>query len=239
VLQNDQIARHVAVHPDRFYGLATLPMQAPQAAADELARAMVKLGLKGAQIGSNIRGQNLDDPSLDPVWSVANEHAAFIMVHPTQVAGADRLKRYYLANLIGNPLDTTIAAASLVFGGVIARFANIRFFMVHGGGFTPYQAGRWQHGWHVRPEPQVNIKEPPEAAIRSLYFDTILHGRPALEFLVATFGASHVLLGSDYPYDMGTFECARQVKALAIPERDRAAILGGLAQKLFSGQSSS
>ena len=110
--------------------------------------------------------------------------------------------------------------------------------MVHGGGFAPYQAGRWQHGWHVRPEPQVNIKEPPEAAIRSFYFDTILHGRPALEFLVATFGASHVLLGSDYPYDMGTFECARQVKALSIPEADRATILGGLAEKLLEVRSS-
>jgi aminocarboxymuconate-semialdehyde decarboxylase len=235
VLQNDQIAKHVAAYPARFDGIATLPMQAPQAAADELARAITKLGLKGAQIGSNVNGKNLDDPSLEPVWAVANQHAAFMMVHPTAVAGADRLKSYYLANLIGNPLDTTIAAASLVFGGVIARFPNIKFFMVHGGGFAPYQAGRWQHGWHVRPEPKVRIKEPPEAAIRSLYFDTILHGKPALEFLVATFGASHVLLGSDYPYDMGTFECARQVKALAIPDADRATILGGLAQKLLAG----
>src|SRR5207248_860269 len=117
-----------------------------------------------------------DDPSLEPVWTVANAHSAFMMVHPTQVAGADRLKNYYLTNLIGNPLDTTIAAASLVFGGVIARFPHIKFFMVHGGGFAPYQAGRWQHGWHVRPEPKVNIKEPPQAAIHSLYFDTILHG---------------------------------------------------------------
>ena len=234
-LQNDQIAKHVADYPDRFQGIATLPMQAPQAAADELARAITKLGLKGAQIGSNIMGKNLDDPSLEPVWAVANQHAAFMMVHPNNVAGADRLKNYYLANLIGNPLDTTIAAASLVFGGVIARYPNIKFFMVHGGGFAPYQAGRWQHGWHVRPEPKVNVKEPPEAAIRSLYFDTILHGKPALEFLVATFGASHVLLGSDYPYDMGTFECARQVKALSIPDADRATILGGLVQKLLAG----
>jgi aminocarboxymuconate-semialdehyde decarboxylase len=235
IVQNDQISRHVAAHPDRFYGIATLPMQAPDQAADELSRAMTRLGLKGAQIGSNINGRNLDDPELEPVWTVANEHAAFMMVHPTQVAGADRLKNYYLANLIGNPLDTTIAAASLVFGGVIERFPRIKFFMVHGGGFTPYQAGRWQHGWHVRPEPKVHLKKPPEATIRTLYFDTILHGKPALEFLVATFGASHVLLGSDYPYDMGTFECARQVKALSIPDADRATILGGLAQKLLPG----
>ena len=109
-----------------------------------------------------------------------------------------------------------------MFGGVIERFPNIKFFMVHGGGFTPYQAGRWQHGWHVRPEPKNHLKKPPAETIRTFYWDTILHGQPALEFLVKEFGASHVLLGSDYPYDMGTFECARQVKALGISDLDKA-----------------
>ena len=235
IVQNDQIAKHVKDHPKRFYGLATLPMQAPKAAADELTRAMTKLGLKGAQIASNIMGKNLDEPEFEPVWQVANQHHAFFMIHPNNVAGADRLKNYYLANLIGNPLDTTIAAACLVFGGVIERFPNIRFFMVHGGGFTPYQAGRWQHGWHVRPEPQKHLKKPPAETIRTFYWDTILHSKPQLEFLVSEFGASHVLLGSDYPYDMGTFECARQVKALSIPDLDKVVILNGLVQKLFAG----
>jgi len=233
-IQNDQIAKLVAARPDRFMGMATLPMQAPELAAEELSRAVRQLGLVGCQIGSNINGSNLDDPALAPFWTKADELGAFIMVHPTQVAGAERLKSYYLANLIGNPLDTTIAAASLVFGGVIERHPAINFFMVHGGGFTPYQAGRWSHGWNVRPEPKVNIKEPPDAAIRRLYFDTILHGRPALEFLVATFGADHVLLGSDYPYDMGTLECVRQVRALSIPEQGRATILAGQALRLFT-----
>jgi len=232
-IQNDQIAKLVSERSDRFMGMATLPMQAPDLAAEELRRAMRTLGLVGCQIGSNINGKNLDDAGLAPFWKAADELSAFIMVHPTQVAGADRLKSYYLANLIGNPLDTTIAAACLVFGGVVERHPNIKFFMVHGGGFAPYQAGRWSHGWQVRGEPKVNLKTPPDAAIRSLYFDTILHGQPALEFLVKTFGASHVLLGSDYPYDMGTLECARQVRALPIPEADRATILGGLAQKFF------
>ena len=235
IVQNDQIAKHVKDHPKRFYGLATLPMQAPKAAADELTRAMTKLGLKGAQIASNIMGKNLDEPEFEPVWQVANQHHAFFMIHPNNVAGADRLKNYYLANLIGNPLDTTIAAACLVFGGVIERFPNIRFFMVHGGGFTPYQAGRWQHGWHVRPEPQKHLKKPPAETIRTFYWDTILHSKPQLEFLVSEFGASHVLLGSDYPYDMGTFECARQVKALSIPDLDKVVILNGLVQKLLAG----
>jgi aminocarboxymuconate-semialdehyde decarboxylase len=234
IIQNDQIAKHVRDYPKNFYGIATMPMQAPKAAADELKRAMTKLNMKGAQIASNIMGKNLDEPEFEPVWQVANEHHAFMMVHPNNVAGADRLKKYYLNNLIGNPLDTTIAAASLVFGGVIERFPNIKFFMVHGGGFTPYQAGRWQHGWHVRPEPKNHLKKPPAETIRTFYWDTILHGQPALEFLVKEFGASHVLLGSDYPYDMGTFECARQVKALGISDLDKATILNGMTQKLLS-----
>ncbi len=231
-IQNDQIAQTVASIPDRLLGIATLPMQAPEAAAQELRRAMRSLGLRGAQIGSNVNGRNLDDPDLEPVWAAAHELGAFIMVHPTQVAGADRLKSYYLTNLIGNPLDSTIATASLVFGGVVERYPAIKFCFVHGGGFVPYQAGRFSHGWHVRPEPRVHLKEPPDASLRRLYFDTIVHGRPALEFLVSTFGAGHVLLGSDYPFDMGTFECVRQVRALSIPEADHATILSNGASLL-------
>jgi aminocarboxymuconate-semialdehyde decarboxylase len=236
-LQNDEIAKLTKADPDRFMGMATLPMQAPELAATELRRAMGTLALCGAQIGSNINGTNLDDPGLEPFWSAANELGAFIMVHPTRVAGMDRLKSYYLANLIGNPLDTTIAAASLVFGGVVDRFPNIKFFMVHGGGFVPYQAGRWDHGWNVRAEPKVHLKNPPAAAIKKLYFDTILHGKPALEFLVQTFGATNVLLGSDYPFDMGTLECAREVKALSISKADKETILGAHAKKLLAGGS--
>ncbi|HEX2336734.1 MAG TPA: amidohydrolase family protein [Hyphomicrobiaceae bacterium] len=232
-LQNDQIAKVVAAHPDRLLGIATLPMQAPQLAADELRRAVRKLGLKGAQIGSNVNGRNLDDPALEPLWAAANELGAFIMVHPTQVAGAERLKSYYLVNLIGNPLDTTIAAAALVFGGVIERYANIKFLMVHGGGFVPYQIGRFQHGWQVRPEPQAKLQAPPDASLARLLFDTILHGQPALEFLVGSCGASRVLLGSDYPFDMGTLECVRQVRGLAVPEADKATILGGAAMEVL------
>ena len=200
-------------------------MQAPQLAADELARAM-RAGLRGAHIGSNINGKNLDDPSLEPVWAKAAELGAFILIHPVGVAGADRLKSYYLANLIGNPVDTTIAAASLVFGGVMERHPNLKICLSHGGGFVPYQGGRWVHGWKVRGEPQANLKVSPAASLRRFYYDTILHAAAPLEYLVRAAGADHVLLGSDYPFDMGTLECARQVKALSITEADRATILG-------------
>jgi aminocarboxymuconate-semialdehyde decarboxylase len=232
-LQNDQIAKHVKDHPDRFYGLATLPMQAPEKAAAELKRSMTKLGLKGAQIGSNINKKNLDEPEFEPVWAAANEHHALMMVHPTQVAAMDRLGKYYLNNLIGNPLDSTIAVASLVFGGVVERYPNIKWFFVHGGGMAPWQAGRFAHGWNVRPEPKVHLKNHgPEKALATLYYDTILHSQPQLQALVSIIGPSRIVLGSDYPYDMGTLECARQVKALNISAADKQKILTDIPLKL-------
>jgi aminocarboxymuconate-semialdehyde decarboxylase len=232
-LQNDQIAKLTKAHPDRFMGIATLPMQAPERAAEELKRAMTTLGMRGAMIGSNIAGKNLDDPSFEPVWATAAELGAFMLIHPTTVAGADRLRSYYLANLIGNPLDTTIAAACLVFGGVMERHPKLNVLLVHGGGFVPYQAGRWAHGWHVRPEPKVNIKKSPEPWINRFYYDTILHAKPQLEFLVASAGPTRVLMGSDYPYDMGTGECVRQVDALWIDDKEKAAILNENAVRLL------
>jgi aminocarboxymuconate-semialdehyde decarboxylase len=233
-IQNDQIAKHVKDHPCRFYGLATLPMQAPEKAAAELKRAMTKPGMKGAQIGSNINRKNLDEPEFEPVWAAANELKALIMVHPTQVAAMDRLGKYYLNNLIGNPLDSTIAIASLVFGGVIERYPNIRWYFVHGGGMAPWQAGRFAHGWQVRPEPKVNLKDHgPEKAMATLYYDTILHAQPQLQALVSIIGAPRIALGSDYPYDMGTLECARQVKALAISDADKQKILTDIPRKLL------
>ena len=232
-IQNDEIARLVKEHPDRFAGIATLPMQAPQKAAEELRRAVRTLGLHGAMIGSNVGGKNLDDPSFEPVWAAAAELDAFMMIHPGNVAGADRLRSYYLGNLIGNPLDTTIAAACLIFGGVLERYQKLDFVMAHGGGFVPYQGGRWVHGWQVRPEPKLHLKHSPEQYLDRLLYDTILHSKPSLEFLVASVGADRVFLGSDYPYDMGTMECVRQVRALAIPEADRDIILGGHAAAIL------
>ncbi len=232
-LQNDQIAKLAAAHPDRFLGIATLPMQAPDKAADELRRAVRSLGLRGAMIGSNVQGRNLDDPALEPLWAAAAELGAVLLIHPVKPAGAERLKSYYLVNLIGNPLDTTIAAAALVFGGVMERHPKLNVLLVHGGGFVPYQAGRFVHGWKVRGEPQATLKSSPEASLRRFYYDTILHSKPQLEFLVQSVGAEHVLLGSDYPYDMGTPDCVRQVRALSVSEQDRDTILGRQALALF------
>jgi aminocarboxymuconate-semialdehyde decarboxylase len=232
-IQNEQMAKLAKARPDRFLAIATLPMQAPKLAADELRHAMRVLDLRGAQIGSNIAGKNLDDPALEPVWATAAELGAFILVHPINVAGIDRLSSYYLNNLVGNPLDTTIAAACLVFSGVLERHPTLKICLAHGGGFVPYQAGRFEHGWHVRTEPKKKLKKPPTESLNRFYYDTIVHAKAALEFLVGQAGAHRVMLGSDYPFDMGMPDGVRQVRGLSIPAADQAVILGGGAQALL------
>lgn len=232
-IQNEQLAEIVRDRPDRFLAIATLPMQAPTQAADELRHAMRVLGLRGAQIGSNIAGKNLDDPQFEPVWATAAELDAFILLHPINVAGADRLSSYYLTNLIGNPLDTTIAAACLVFSGVLERHPTLKICLAHGGGFVPYQAGRFVHGWQVREEPKRKLAKPPTESLRRFYFDTIVHSKEVLEFLVGHVGAERVLLGSDYPFDMGMSNGVAQIRSLSISAADQLAILGARAQALL------
>jgi aminocarboxymuconate-semialdehyde decarboxylase len=232
-IQNDAIASLVRKYPDRFLGLATLPMQAPELAARELRRATNSCGLVGIHLGTNIQGRNLDDPSLVPVWAAAQELGSFVLIHPHKTAAGDRLKSYYLKNLIGNPLDTTIAAASLIFGGVIERYPGIRFCFSHGGGFVPYQAGRFMHGWNVRPEPKPLLGNGPAASLGRIYYDTILHSDEALRFLIGSVGAGRVLLGSDYPFDMAYLDGVRQLRSLGIPENQQALILGDTARTLL------
>lgn len=235
VIQNDQLARLIAAHPARFMAIGTLPMQDPKRAADELRRCMTQLRLSGAMIASNVAGTNLDDPNLEPVWATAEETGALMYIHPYHVAAADRLKSYYLGNLIGNPLDTTIAAACLIFGGVMQRHPKLKVCLSHGGGFTPYQAARWEHGWAVRPEAKKHLKEQPRNIVGQFFYDTILHSDRTLRGLIDLAGASRVLLGSDYPYDMAMMDCVRHVRSLALPRADEDLILGGHAETLLAG----
>lgn len=232
-IQNEMLGELSRRLPDKFCGIATLPMQNPELAAAVLERAMKKHGLKGAMICSHVEGKNLDDPNLDVVWSKAQELGAFLLVHPQKVAAAERLGSYYLRNLIGNPLETTIAGASLIFGGVLERYPKIKFCMSHGGGFLPYQTGRFMHGWAVRPEPKSKLPVPPNVSIARLYHDTILHSAPHLEFLISQSGANHILLGTDYPFDMGMMDPVRHVRSLKIDDALKDAILAGNPARLL------
>jgi aminocarboxymuconate-semialdehyde decarboxylase len=238
-IQNEQLAKLAKTHSERFFAIGTLPMQAPRLAVDELRHAMTALNLRGVLIGSNVAGKNLDDPELEPVWATAAELEALILLHPINVAGADRMSAYYLTNLIGNPLDTTIAAACLVFSGVLERHPSLKICLAHGGGFVPYQAGRFVHGWHVRSEPKRKLRKSPAESLQRFYFDTIVHSKAALEFLVGSAGPGRVMLGSDYPFDMGMLDGVLQVRGLSIPVQDKAAILGGRAEELLGRPASS
>lgn len=235
IIQNDGIADFVRAMPERFAGLATVPLQAPEKAAAELRRAMRTRGLIGVHVGSNIGGRNLDEPELDIFWEAADELGAFVLVHPHKIAAGARLEEYYLKNLIGNPLETTIAGAALIFGGVIERFPNITFCLVHAGGFVPYQIGRFRHGWDVRAEPHKRMRGTPEESFARLMFDTITHDDAALDYLVRKVGASQIVFGTDYPFDMGDYRGVERIRRLGLPRQDEQAVLGGSISRFWDG----
>jgi aminocarboxymuconate-semialdehyde decarboxylase len=161
-----------------------------------------------------VADRNLDDPDLEPFYAKLNELRVPWLIHPSFAPVGERVSKYYLTNLIGNPLETTIAVASLIFGGVFERYPNIRVWTVHAGGFVPYQFGRFDHGHRWRPEPKAVIREAPSSYLRSVMFDIIAHSRPSLEHLVRTFGPEHVYLATDYPFDMGEPDPVGVVEAI-------------------------
>ena len=233
-VQNDAIADMVGDHPERFVGCATVPLQDPGAAVEELNRCVRDLGFTSVEIGSNVAGRNLDSPELVPFYSKAERLGTPIVVHPINNAGADRMGRYYLGNIVGNPLETTLAVGSVVFGGVLEKFKKLTFCWGHGGGFWPYQIGRFDHGYAVRPEPKANIPKPPSAYASRMYYDTITHSEGALSYLVSSMGVRNVLYGTDFPWDMGDYDAIPMIKGMrALKVEDKARILGETSAKLF------
>lgn len=230
---NDEFASAVKKQPKRFVALATVPLQDSQRAAQELERAVKKLGLKGVQIGSNVNGCYFDDPGLYPFWEATQALDVLIFVHPTHVVGAERMRDYNLFNLIGNPAETSLAFAKCIFGGVLEKFPRLKFCLAHAGGFLPYTWGRLERGYKTTPACQEKISKPPSEYLKLFYFDTISHSQMALEYLVQNFGAGHVLLGSDYPFDMGDPEPWTTVNNLKIGTKDKEKIAGGNAATLL------
>ena len=231
---NDQLSEMVKKYPDRFAAMATLPLQVPDEALKELTRATKTLGLRGVEIGSHVGKRELGDEVFWPIYKALEDLDMPIFIHPHHVAGLDRLLDFYLNNLIGNPLDTTIAAANLIFSGVLEKYPGLKIILAHAGGQFPYIIGRWEHGYQVRPECKEKVHQSPMAFFKNFYFDTITHNPDALRYLVSLAGSDHVLLGTDYPYDMGDENPVQTVSQLSkIKAADRRKIMRENAIALF------
>jgi aminocarboxymuconate-semialdehyde decarboxylase len=223
--QNEAIAEVVRQYPASFRGLGMAPVQDAESAVREIAHLMDSLKLAGVEILTHFAGKNLDSPDLDPVWQALDARHAVVFIHPLDVLGAERLTQYYLRNLLGNPAETAVALASLMFGGVFERFPHIRFIAAHGGGVAPYVIGRWQHAAQVRPE-LAHLPDSPLTLLRHTYVDSLVHGAPELRYLIEILGKDRIVLGSDTPFDMGTREPADLFGA-TLPDELRKNILAG------------
>ncbi len=231
---NDAMAEAHRAYPERFVGCATLPMQEPALALAELERAAKLPGIRAVYLGTNVNGRELSDPGFEPIYARCEALGLPVLLHPISVVGAERLRPFYLNNLLGNPFDNAIAAAHLVFGGVLDRHPKLQVLLPHAGGALPYLFGRLEHGQRVRPEAQKRARRPFSAYLRRFTYDTITHSAEALRYLIATVGADRVMLGSDYCFDMG-YERPRDiiVKRARLSKADQARILGGNALRFL------
>lgn len=223
---NRGIADLVNARPDRLVGLASVPLQAGARAAAVLERAVSELGMRGAEILSHADGRNLDDPDLFPFFAKAAELRVPLFMHPSTALTSARFDRYYFRNLVGLPTETALAAGSLIFGAVLDRLPELVVILAHGGGYFPYQLGRFDHGWAVREEGKVHLARKPSEAARQLYFDSLTHSTESLAFLVNRFGSDRVVLGTDHPFDMGCYTPIQELQKLRLPEADERKIRG-------------
>jgi aminocarboxymuconate-semialdehyde decarboxylase len=234
--QLECVAEICAAHPDRFVGLGTVALQHPQLALSQLEACVRKYGFKGVQISSAYPGGDLSDSRFEPFWRRAAELKTFILIHPLGSSLRERTASYYLSNIIGQPLDTTLALSHLIFSGVFDRHPALKVCAVHGGGFLPAYIGRFDHGWDVRPEAHV-VRQPPSAYLKQIYFDTVVFSPNVLRNLINAAGIDNVLLGTDYPYDMGDYEIIQLIDKLPeLDESGRLAIQGKNAQRLLGLQ---
>jgi aminocarboxymuconate-semialdehyde decarboxylase len=233
-LVNDAFARVVADKRGRFAALATLPLNDPAASVTEFRRAMEQLRFRGAMVFSNVNGVALADQRFWNLYEVANEREAVLFIHPTNPVNVEAMKDYWLMPLVGFLFDTTLAAAGLVFSGVVERFPRIRWVLGHLGGAIPYLAERLDRGYGAFPECRKNIAQSPSTYLKRFYFDTVNFDPRAVEFAISFAGAGQILAGSDYPHQIGSIEkMLESIGALRIAEEDRARILGGNAARLL------
>lgn len=201
-LANDGIAQMVGMHPSRLRGMAHLPMQDPDAAITELERVVKEHGFKAVELGTSIEGVPLADARFRKVLKTIEQLGCFVFAHPYKCLAEGGMAEYYLRNFIGFPLDTTLMVAHLMFSGAMDELPELRILLAHGGGFMPYQIGRFRHGYQVRDEPKVNRPTPPRELFRRFYFDSLTHDPLAARYLIDQVGADRVVIGTDHPFDM-------------------------------------
>jgi aminocarboxymuconate-semialdehyde decarboxylase len=230
-LLNDHLAGVVRTHPRRFVGLGTVPLQDTQLACRELERCVRELGLCGVQIGSNVNGKDLGDRSLLPFFEAAQELGTAVFVHPWEVLGRDRLRKYWLAWLVGMPAETAAAICSLIFSGTLEKLPRLRIAFAHGGGAFAGILGRIQHGFEARPDLcAVENPRPPRDYLGRFYVDSLVHDPDALRTLIRLMGVERIALGTDYPFPLGEAEPGKLIESLAeLSEQQRRRLLAGTA----------
>ena len=226
---NDHIAGIVNKYPKRFAGLGTVPLQDPQLAIKELERCM-QIGMRGVQIGSHVNDWNLNAPELFPFFEAAEKLGAAIFVHPWEMMGQEKMQRYWLPWLVGMPAETSLAICSMIFGGIFERLPKLRVAFAHGGGSFPSTIGRIEHGFNCRPDlVAIDNKVNPREYIGKFYFDSLVHDKDMLRYLVNLAGANRVALGSDYPFPLGEDIPGTLIKSMEFDSETKVRLLSGTA----------
>jgi aminocarboxymuconate-semialdehyde decarboxylase len=231
---NDGIAEFCAAKPERFKGFGAVPMTDGAEAAKELERCVHKLGFTGVEILTNVAGRELSDRAFAAFWQKAEELGALVMIHPNGFTEASRLTRFYFNNVIGNPLETTIALHYLIFDGVLERHPRLKILAVHGGGYLGGYSGRIDHAWGARSDSHGGLPQPPTSYLKRIYVDTVVFTPQQLAALVDVFGPDRVLLGTDYPYDMAEYDPIGHIVSVEDFDANTvAALAGGNAKELL------
>jgi len=232
-LINDGIAEYIGKYPDRLAALGSVPMQDGEAAAAELDYAVKTLGFKGVEILTNVAGRELSDPAFVPFWAKAEELGAWVFIHPSGFTHGDRLGRFYFSNVIGNPLETALALHYLIFDGVLERHPRLKIMAAHGGGFLGAYHGRIDHAWGARSDSHGALPQPPSTYLKRIHFDTVVFTPEQLRALITAYGADRIMIGTDYPFDMGEYDPIGHLAEAGLGVEDMAAIAGGNARRLF------
>ena len=232
-LQNEHVAAMCAANPQAFSGLGTLPMTAPDLAIATATHGVESLGLKGFQIDTRAGAMELSDPALDPLWARLEKLDTAVMLHPLGFSDGMRLSPFFMVNTVGNPMEEVIAANHLILGGVLDRHPGLRIKIVHGGGFYPFLIGRLDHAWKRRPEVRKLTAEPPSAYLTRMWYDTVVFDPAILRMLVSLVGAERVMLGSDYPFDMGDMDPLGMLESCGFSAEDTAQIASRTARDFF------